>query len=80
MGEGPDRAGALQGPAGVLALSDQSPVELDQQALVQVPGAAVHHLAQRHLQVVCPRHFGHMKVHRQVVVQMHIQACSTSKT
>ena len=68
VGEGTTEAGSLQSHAGVLALPHQSPVQLDQQALVQIPGAAVHHLAQGHLHIVCPRHLGHMQVQPHIVV------------
>ena len=80
VGKRPDRAGALQGSAGVFALSYQGSVELNQQALVQIPGTTVHHLAQGHLQVIGPGHSGDVQVHRQVVMQMYIQTCKKHRS
>jgi len=76
MGKGPQGTGSLQRHATTLALGRQSSVQLDQQALVQIARAALHHLAQWHLQVICILCPWRLQVHCSVVVQMHIQSCS----
>lgn len=76
MGKGSQGTGSLQRHATTLALGRQSSVQLDQQALMQVARAALHHLAQWHLQVVCILCPWRLQVHRCIVVQMHIQTCS----
>ena len=80
MGESTQGARPFQDSAATLALPHQCPVQLHQQALVQVPGAAVHHFAQRDLNVVLILRSRRMQVHRVVVVQMHIQPCDTEQS
>ena len=76
MGKGAKGADSLQSHATPLALPGQSPVQLDQQTLMQVTRAALHHFAQRHLKVICILRPWGSQVHRHVVVQVHVQPCS----
>ncbi len=48
-------------------------VQLDQQALVKIPGAALHPLAHRNVHLDSPRQWS---LHGQLVVQQHQQPCS----